>query len=855
MPSLNSDRWRIVGPYLDRAMEMAPGERKAWLESLRAEDAALAADLESLLEERSVLSREGFLGDSAVRPPAPASLVGQRIGAYTLIEQIGQGGMGSVWLARRSDGRFEGKAAVKLLNASLVGRAGEERFRREGTILARLTHPHIARLIDAGVSPAGQPYLVLEHVQGEPIDRDCDGRGVGVEARLRLFLDVLDAVAHAHANLIVHRDIKPSNVLVDADGQVKLLDFGIAKLLEGEGGGGEATALTREGGRALTPEYAAPEQIAGGTITTATDVYALGTLLYVLLSGRHPAERALSSPADLYKAIVETEPQRLSDSVVERKGQTAERLAGHAALRSTTPDALRRELKGDLDTIVAKALKKNPAERYPSVTALAEDLQRYLDDEPISARPDTLAYRAGKFLRRNARVVAAATAVVLLLAGLVGFYTLRLAKERDRARLEAQKATKVSELLTDLLTGADPYGTRGPKEPTVRELLDVGADRIHKELAGQPELQAEMLTVMGRVYQRLGLNDKAQPLLKEALAAGRRAFGPEHERVAQTLNDLGVLLDEKGDYTAAAPMLEEALAMRRKVLGRWHQDVAVTLVELGRVYSDQGNEARAEPLFRESLAIRRKVLGDYDHETAVSQNALATVAWHKGDLAGAESLFRQSLAIFRKSRGSGDPDVSTGLNNLALVVADRRDFATAESLLRESLAIGRRSLGDKHPRIAGKLNNLSNALREQGKYDEAASAAREALEIATPDLGEDHPQIATYKITLARVHLAGRDPNGAEPLLRGALRIRERAFPPGDWRIGVPRSLLGETLTALGRYDEAERLLIDARAALKDIPGQQGREAEATRTRLATLYEAWGRPDKAAAYRVAHAAQ
>jgi serine/threonine protein kinase len=843
MPELSHERWELVSPYLDRAIEMEDRERAAWLASLRAENPQLVADIESLLAERSAASQEGFLEGTAARPEASASLAGQRIDAYTLVSQIGQGGMGSVWLARRSDGRFEGRAAVKFLNASLLGFAAEERFHREGSILARLTHSHIAHLLDAGVSPAGQPYLVLEHIEGEPIDCYCDGKNLDVEARLRLFGDVLSAVAHAHANLIVHRDIKPSNVLVGPDGCVKLLDFGIAKLLEGEADSGQATTLTRDGGQVLTPEYAAPEQVTGGPITTATDVYALGTLLYVLLSGRHPAEAAFSSPADLIRAIVETEPQRLSDAVARRKGHTGEAPETLAATRAATPEALRRILKGDLDRIVGKALKKRPEERYASVTAFAEDVRRYLNQEPIRARKDTFAYRAAKFVRRNVRSVAAALAVLLMLAVLVGFYTVRLAKERDRARLEAEKAKKVSELLTGLLTGADPYEAHEVKEPTVRGLLDAGAARIEKELASEPGVQAEMFTVMGQVYERMGLHDKAQPLLEKAVATGRRAFGPENEHFAASLNNLGVVLREKGDFTGSAVMLEQALATRRRLLGNEDKDVAVTLVELGRVYSDLGDEGRAEPLFRESLTIRRKVLGAEDHETAVSLNALATLAWHKGDLVGSESLFREGVEAFRKSRGPDDPDVSTGLNNLALVVADRHDYAAAESLLRESLRIGRKALGDRHPNIAGKLNNLSNVLREQKKFDEAGSVIQEALEIAISDLGDRHPQVATYRITLARLHLARREASAAEPLLRQALETRQRVYPKGDWRIAIPQSVLGEALTALGRYDEAERLLTDAQRVLKDIPGQQGREAEMTRARLAALHNARGQPE------------
>lgn len=840
MSSNSRDRWEVVSPYLDRALEMADDEHGAWLDSLRATDPDLASEVEALLEERRALSREGFLENEALKSPAPASLAGQKLGAYTLIEPIGQGGMGSVWLARRSDGRFEGQAAVKLLNVSLVGRAGETRFEREGNILARLTHPNIARLVDAGVSSIGQPYLVLEYVRGESIDRHCDAKALDVEGRLRLFLDVLAAVAHAHANLIVHRDIKPSNVLVAADGQVKLLDFGIAKLLEDERGAGEATALTRDGGRVLTPEYAAPEQVTGGAITTATDVHALGTLLYVLLAGRHPAEGSLGSTMDLVKAIVDTEPRRPSDALGVTRAPAPDKARRNAQMRSTSPDGLRRLLKGDLDTIVAKALKKNPAERYASVTAFADDLNRYLNHEPIGARPDTVSYRAAKFVRRHTGGVVTTAAVILLLAGLIGFYTARVAAERDRARLEAGKAAQVSELLAGLLTGADPWATRDAKDLTVRGLLDAGAARVQKELAGQPEVKAAMLSVMGRTYQRLGEPDKARPLLEEALATRRRVLEPEHADVAESLNDMGVLLRDKGDTAAAEPLLAEALAMRRRVLGSGHRDVADSLVELGRLRSDRGSDQKAEPLLREALSIRRKALGDEAHETATSMNELALLLWHKGDLPGAEELFRQCLAINRRTFGENHPDVSTSLNNLALIAGDRGDFASAETLSRESLAIARKALGDKHPSVAIKLNNLSRPLLELGKYDEAAATLQEALQIATAALGDEHPAVAAYRVNLARVFLARKDAASAEPLLRQALRTRLKAFPAGDGRTATAQSLLGEALTSLGRYDEAGRLLLEAKRALKEGPGPEGREAKATAERLAALSAARG---------------
>jgi serine/threonine-protein kinase len=352
---------------------MSDDRRAAWLATISESDAALAAELQSLLAEHESVQHSRFLEDAVpLAPPGPQipSMEGQTIGAYRLLSLIGQGGMGSVWLAERCDGRFEGRAAVKLLNIALVGRAVEERFRREGDFLAKVTHSHIARLIDAGVSTAGQPYLVIEHVDGQPIDRYCDEKRLRIETRITLFLDVLEAVAHAHANLIVHRDIKPANVLVSAKGEVKLLDFGIAKLLDDDaqwGGPGAAGvgALTQEAGTALTPQYAAPEQFAKQQVTTATDVYALGVLLYVVLSGQHPAGEAVQSPLTLIRAIVEVEPRRMSDAVVGG-AQTPEELARHAAHRETSVTRLNRSLRGDLDTIVAKALKKNASERYVS---------------------------------------------------------------------------------------------------------------------------------------------------------------------------------------------------------------------------------------------------------------------------------------------------------------------------------------------------------------------------------------------------------------------------------------------------------------------------------------------------------
>jgi serine/threonine protein kinase/Tol biopolymer transport system component len=437
---------------------MEEKERSAWLRSLQARNPDIAGRLEMLLQEHRALSEEGFLEGHSVGLPPGLGLTGQTFGVYTLISQIGQGGMGSVWLAERNDGRFDRRVAVKMLNIALMGKVGEERFKREGNILGRLSHPHIAQLFDAGVSRAGQPYLVLEHVNGEHIDRYCDERHLDVNSRVRLLLDVMEAVAHAHAHLIVHRDIKPSNVLVTAGGKVKLLDFGIAKLgakLGEDEAHSRAATFTFEGG-AMTPEYAAPEQVTGGPVTNATDVYSLGVLAYVMLSGLHPTGWHPHSAANLLKSIVEVDPPRLS-SAITSNGRGAD-IAANAAKRGATPEKLGRLFRGDLDTIVAKALKKDPGERYGSVQALAGDLCRYLAHEPISARADSITYRTLKFVRRHRLGF---TTAFLVLPALIAAAFLIWRSSRVPPRLpqfEQRRLTANPEDMPVLSAGISPDG-------------------------------------------------------------------------------------------------------------------------------------------------------------------------------------------------------------------------------------------------------------------------------------------------------------------------------------------------------------------------------------------------------------
>ena len=847
MSSIDTRKWVKLSALLDRALDLSPIEREAWLQELQSSDPGTAAELVVMLNGHRQLEAEGFLDASPLAPAVESSLTGVTIGSYTLLSRIGDGGMGTVWLGERSDGRFEGQVAIKLLNASLVGRGGEERFRREGTILARLGHPHIARLIDAGVSNTGQPYLVLELVNGEHIDAYCADKRLSIERRIKLFLDVLGAVSHAHANLIVHRDLKPSNVLVNQAGAVKLLDFSIAKLMEDNG----ASRLTREAGSALTPKYAAPEQVAGGAMTTRTDVYSLGVLLYELLSGQHPYGSAVKSSADFTQAITDREPLLLSAAFAKA---SADSRSLAAAERAATPDRLMRVLGGDLETILNKALKKSADERYGSVAELADDLRRYLEHQPITAQPDTIRYRATKFMRRHRRAVVTIAAVVIGLVAVVAFYTFELAGERDRARLQADKAARVSELLTSVLTSADPYRTPNEPadgvatDPSARALLDTLAVRIANELGDQPEVQAEMLTVIGRTYDRLGLPDKALPPLESALAIGRRTFQMPSARVAQTLNDLGVLHRRLGDITAAEPLIRESLDMRRAVLGDRDKDVAVTLVEHARVLRDLGRYDEAEAPVREALAIRKEIFGDEHRETATSKSDLAMLLLDRGIVDEAEVLLRENVATTERLLGGEHPNAATATLNLANALAVKGDLPTAEQLQRQAIAVRRKIFGPAHPDSASAMQALAVTLELQGQTADADAQLRDAYAVITAAFGVDHPRSVTMAIDYARVRLARRDATAAEPMARHALDVRQRLYPPGDWRIAQAQALVGQSLLALGRKDDAETLMREADRVLKPIAGRQGRDRAANRDALRRLYESRGDLQRAAAY-------
>ena len=795
MPSrLSAERWRVVIPYLDAALELEGDRRAEWLDTLRREDPALAEDVTALLQKQESLDAQGFLDGRADARSLPPSMAGQVLGAYTLREQIGEGGMGSVWRAERTDGRYRASAAVKLLNPSLLGREGEGRFRREGSILARLHHPHIAQLVDAGVSSSGQPYLVLEHVDGERIDRSCDERALSVEARLRLFLDVLAAVAHAHANLVVHRDLKPSNVMVGSDGRVKLLDFGIAKLLEREP---DETATQSEGAPFMTPQYAAPEQLTGGDVSTATDVYALGALLYLLLTGRHPSGSDTGSPAELVRAIVEAEPARASDAVrLDRPGEDT--AAERAARRASTPKKLASALRGDLDNIVATALKKRPAERYATVAALAADLCAHLALQPVSARPDSLRYRAGCFLRRHRLAASVGTLLVLTLVGGLAATSWQYV----RAQREAARARAVTDFLIRLFEASSEERPQSEKV-TVREILDEGARRLDADLADQPALQANLLGVMGRVYTSLGFYEPAGDLLERSQTLLRRQPRTDDADLARVLSDLSSVRRSQGAYDGAIALARESLDRQRTAYGGDHDDIPVTLHRMGSALLEAGRPTEAAPLFQEALAMRRRLHGNAHRGVVSSLMSLAVVSFDGGDYATAESQLREALAIARTLPGDSHV-LPAAMANLAAVMRQRGHNAEAIGLLDEALQLFRARLGDRHPELAPFLRMLATTLRDVGRTREAAETFERTLEIERASLGAEHHEVAKTIHDLADLLREEGRFARAEVHYRECLAILAKTLPPGHVHVGRATTSLGLVLVDQGEHVEAE---------------------------------------------------
>jgi serine/threonine-protein kinase len=764
-------------PLLDQALDLSPSERDAWLARLQQENPVHAAELEALLAAEAGLDAKGFLSSSVWGDGTEgrAGLAGLRLGAYTLERPLGQGGMGTVWLARRSDGRFEGTAAVKLLNLALLDPVGAERFQREGTVLARLSHPHIARLLDAGVTDIGQPYLVLEHVVGERIDRYCDAHRLTPDKRIALFLDVIDAVSHAHANLIVHRDLKPSNILVSPDGTAKLLDFGIAKLLEEGAPGAEASALTDIGGRALTPEYAAPEQITGGQVTTATDVYALGVLLYLLLAGRHPTGEGSHSATEHLRGIMDTEPPRLSAAVTG------------AELRATSLDRLRRLYAGDLDNIVAKALKKRPEERYTTVSELADDLRRHLNHEPVSARPDSLRYRTAKFIRRNRVGVATGAGILLILLGAM-VYSIAQSREarrqRDAAVAESRRRVAMSDVQT-VLAG----DSRGPGGRTlsVLERIELAERVLRRKYRNEPAVVVEVMADLSNRLFEMSDSKGHDAVLSRALAIAREANLPAQAALVNCLRGLSLIYEEQFD--SAQGVLTEARAELARA-GPQAGDVDLHCLNAeGQLLAATGSPDSAITVLQKAV----RLSGDNGPMTLESMNNLATALRAAGQTREA-TRYQQRILLELDSTGYAETDIYPSvLSFLSGAMAELGEFRTFDSIA--GIYIRRLEAVQGAGVIDGSASTIYgfNKLR-MGQVDSAsiwlAVAARDTGDASLANVGWLPPAVTQLLVEQGRIAEARREatklPTGSPArrftgvLLRARMR-RAEGDAAGAW--------------------------------------------------------------------------
>ena len=866
---MNPERWREIEAVLDATLDSDPSRWPAILDERCAHDPSLRREVEALLgryqDARRFLDAPPAAAAAALvaETQARTSAEGTRVGPYRIVRLIGQGGTARVYLAERDDGHFRQRVALKLLRPEHDSEIDQGRFRAERQILATLSHPHIARLLDGGMSDDGQPYLVMELIEGEPINRYCETHALPLSERLEMFLTVCEATQYAHRNLVVHRDLKPSNILVTADGQVKLLDFGLAKLLEP----GAGTRVSHTTQRWMTPEYAAPEQVRNEPVTTLTDVYQLGVVLYELITGVLPFGRRQRSPYDLAQAILMSDPPRPS-TVGPRRSKA---------------------MRGDLDAIVLRAMRKEPEQRYASAQALREDIERLLAGMPVRARQGTAVYRAVTFVRRHRWSVAAAAALVVLLAGYVVTLTVsarRMAATLARVEQEKTKAQGATQFLVGLFSPRTPG--LGPRDTLTAEMLLARGERHVEELRDQPLAQAQLLSVLGTIHRNMRAYDRATVQLERALALRRASLGEEHADVAESMVQLGRALRGLGDYERARQLFEGALAIQRRVLGEDDPVVAETrrISQLGAPIDDR------IALAREALAAARRVHGAEDTVVAENMRRVGMLLREKGLLDEAEVVFRASLAMRQRLSPSDDAGIAAHLSQLAILLKHRGQPAEAERLHRAQLALMETRYGPDHPDVQGVLLQLADVLVRARKFDEAERLARRALAIQGRTVGEDHLDYADPLFNLANVLQAKGDLREAEALRRHELAIMRRTYGANHANVAGSLHGLGMVLLDRREYAEAETLLLESQAIRErsvgaDSPGTAlivaalGRLARERRQyaaadsllrlalsrltaagftdlqegtqqvhrELALLYEAWGKPDSALRHR------
>ncbi len=743
---------------------------------------------------------------SSASPTAAAAAEPKSIGPYRLVQKLGEGGMGQVWLAEQT-APVRRQVALKLIKVGMYDDSVLKRFQSERQSLAIMDHPAIAKVFDAGATPDGQPYFVMEYVPGVPITEYCDDEKLKIRERLELFIKVCEGVQHAHQKAIIHRDLKPANILVvEVDGKPmpRIIDFGLAKATGPQISG--ESLFTQVGSFVGTPGYMSPEQAgaASGDVDTRTDVYSLGVVLYVLLSGALPFDPNQWQKKPFYEVVRqlrEEEPPRPSTKV----GLEKESSVATAECRGVQLSQLVSLLRGDLDWIVMRAMEKDRARRYGTPSELAADIERYLSYEPVVARPASAGYRMRKYVRRHRIGVAFAGALFLVLVGFAVMQAIqvrRITRERDRAN-------RITDFMKSMFKVSDPSEARG-NSITAREILDKASQQIDTGLAKDPETQAELMDVMGNVYQSLGLYPRAQPLLERAAEIDRHALGPKNPQTLSSVGDLAWTLQKEGRYAEAEKSEREVLDVQRRVLGPEDPNTLTTIDNLAWTIQQEGRYPEAEKFERDVIEIKRRVLGPEHLETLTTLNNLAIILMNEGHDAEAEKIDRELLEVRGRVLGPEHPDTLKTINNLAIILMDEGRYAEAEKFERQLLDVRRRVLGPEHPNTLSTINNLAAILMDEGRYTEAEKFEREVLDIERRVFGPEHPITLHIMNGLAATLEYEGHYAEAEKLEREVLEVRRRVLGPEHPDTAVSIYNLGSFAAREGRRDQALSLIREA---------------------------------------------
>jgi serine/threonine-protein kinase len=803
MQHLTDDAWQQINNLLDAAWELTPDERAVFLDQACADAPELRRQVEALLHAEA--HAPSFLNSDALAFAGPAyagmqdlhapSRRHKQIGPYRLIEEIGRGGMSRVFLAERVEGAFDHEVAVKLLRIGLDTEAARQRFRLERQVLASLDHPHIARLLDGGLTEDDVPYLVMDYVDGQTITEHCRTHQCSVAQRLELLATVGEALQYAHRNLIVHRDLKPSNILITGDGTVKLLDFGIAKLLDADNADFTVPA-TQTGVRPMTPAYAAPEQVRGAAVSAATDVYQLGVLAYELLTGRRPYAAEERSPFEVERAVVNEQPDRPSSVV-----QAAEDAGSSGSF------ANRQQLRGDLDAIVMKALRKAPDARYASAEAFVADLERHLGGRPVEARRPTVGYRFQKFVQRHTVGVAATAAAVIVTAGLIVLLLreqAQTAEQRNRAQAEAETAEQVSAFLVGLFEASNPADEDA--DLTAQGLLKQGEQRI-TALEGQPRVQAQMLDAMGRAYQGLGRYDSAQAMISRSLRLRRETLGAGHPAVAEGLIHLADVHAARRDFEPVLPMYRRALSIRKEAFGAKHPKTAHAMERLAVALRNMNRPDSAVMLARRALNIQQNRREAAHPDVVDAQHTLAYTLRAAGRYEEGAARYRQVLQRERERYGEKHHKVANTHNDFAYLLKQQGNYEVAVQHYREALAIRRTVFGPAHPKTTLVMQNIAGALWRLERYDAVESILRDRVEVLQNYAPTDTTRLGGAYTGLARFLAQRGRFEAALPHHRAVYELYRAHLGPEALYTIKQSGELGALLKAVGKDREADSLL------------------------------------------------